>query len=209
VVKKIEVKGIDRKKPPRARLEFEVKRGSGIKREIRILDVGDSLYTASNGLEEYNGVSIAEIDPVRAMVTFSNGDTLLSGVASGNVNEDDIRRIQIRETIISHFEKEEKLFEQGIKCLSLFFIDEVANYRQYDEDGEEQLGEYGRIFEEEYNAALNERLTLFQRHIRIICEALIPTIRTAGISPLIRKVVPSAVPLSAAASFPTTSRHTT
>ncbi|MDR0933188.1 MAG: hypothetical protein LBM70_09255 [Victivallales bacterium] len=138
-----------------------MKRGSGIKRESRILDVGDSLYVKSNELEEYNGVSIAEIDPVRAMITFSNGDTLLSGVASGNVNEDDIRRIQIRETIISHFEKEEKLFEQGIKCLSLFFIDEVAKYRQYDEDGEEQLGEYGRIFEEEYTAALNERLTLF------------------------------------------------
>jgi len=180
LVKKIEVKGfelknlsgknrymyladivIDRKKPPRARLEFEVKRGSGIKREIQTLGVGDSLYTASNGLEEYKGVSVAEVDPIRSVVTFSNGDSLAAGEASGNVNEDDIRRIQIRETISSHFDKEEKLFEQGIKCLSLFFIDEVAKYRQYGEDGEEILGEYGRIFEEEYNAALNERLTLF------------------------------------------------
>lgn len=180
LVKKIEVKGfelknlsgtngymylaaivIDRKKPPRARLEIEVKRGSGIKRETQILGVGDSLYTASNGLEEYKGVSILEVDPIRAMVTFSNGDSLVAGEASGNINEDDIRRIQIRETINSHFDKEEKLFEQGIKCLSLFFIDEVAKYRQYDENGEEVLGEYGRIFEEEYNAALNERLTLF------------------------------------------------
>jgi type III restriction enzyme len=180
LVKKIEVKGfelknlsgtnrymyladivIDRKKPPRARLEFEVKRGSGIKREIQTLGVGDSLYTASNGLEEYKGVSVAEVDPIRSVVTFSNGDSLAAGEASGNVNEDDIRRIQIRETISSHFDKEEKLFEQGIKCLSLFFIDEVAKYRQYSEDGEEILGEYGRIFEEEYTAALNERLTLF------------------------------------------------
>jgi type III restriction enzyme len=180
LVKKIEVKGfelknlsgtnrymyladivIDRKKPPRARLEFEVKRGSGIKREIQTLGVGDSLYTASNGLEEYKGVSVAEVDPIRSVVTFSNGDSLAAGEASGNVNEDDIRRIQIRETISSHFDKEEKLFEQGIKCLSLFFIDEVAKYRQYGEDGEEILGEYGRIFEEEYTAALNERLTLF------------------------------------------------
>lgn len=180
LVKKIEVKGfelknlsgtnrymyladivIDRKKPPRARLEFEVKRGSGIKREIQILGVGDSLYTASNGLEEYKGISIAEVDPIRAVVTFSNGDSLSTGEASGNVNEDDIRRIQIRETISSHFDKEEKLFEQGIKCLSLFFIDEVAKYRQYGEDGEEILGEYGRIFEEEYTDALNERMTLF------------------------------------------------
>ncbi len=181
LVKKIEVKGfelknlsgtnrymylaaivIDRKKPPRARLEFEVKRSNGtIKRETRLLDVGDSLYTASNGLEEYKGISIAEVDPVRSLVTFSNGDSLSTGEASGNVNEDDIRRIQIRETITSHLEKEEKLFGQGIKCLSLFFIDEVAKYRQYSDDGEEIPGEYGRIFEEEYNAVLSERLSIF------------------------------------------------
>ncbi|MDO4574358.1 MAG: DEAD/DEAH box helicase family protein [Planctomycetia bacterium] len=181
LVKKIEVKGfelrnlagtdrymylsdivIDRKKPPRARLEFEVRRSTGSpKRETHLLKVGDSLYVASKNLEEYRGISIAEIDPIRAMVTFSNGDTLTAGEASGNVNEEDIRRIQIRETIHSHFDKEETLFEQGIKCLSLFFIDEVAKYRQYGEDGEEIPGEYGRIFEEEYAAALKERLTLF------------------------------------------------
>jgi type III restriction enzyme len=181
LVKKIEVKGfelknlggtnrymylaaivIDGKKPPRARLEIEVKRATGeIKRETQLLNAGDSLYTASKGLEEYNGISIAEVDPIRSLVTFSNGDSLSAGEASGNVNEDDIRRIQIRETIVSHFEKEEKLFEQSIKCLSLFFIDEVAKYRQYSDDGEEVLGEYGQIFEEEYTAVLNERLTLF------------------------------------------------
>ncbi|MBT9173122.1 MAG: hypothetical protein DDT21_01512 [Syntrophomonadaceae bacterium] len=181
LVKKIEVKGfelknlggtnrymylaaivIDKKKPPRARLEFEVSRVAGSpKRETHLLEVADSLYTASKGLEEYRGISIAEIDPICATVTFSNGDSLAAGEASGNVNEEDIRRIQIRETINSHSDKEEKLFEQGIKCLSLFFIDEVAKYRQYSDEGEEILGEYGRIFEEEYTAALNERLTLF------------------------------------------------
>ena len=139
-----------------------MKRANGtIKRETHLLDAGDSLYTASNGLEEYKGISVAEVDPIRSLVTFSNGDSLAAGEASGNVNEDDIRRIQIRETIISHFEKEEKLFEQGIKCLSLFFIDEVAKYRQYGDDGEEILGEYGRIFEDEYTVILNECLTLF------------------------------------------------
>ena len=191
LVKKIEVKGfdiknlsgtnrymyleaiiIDRKKPPRARLEFEVKRGTGIRREMKLLGEGDSLYAASNGLEEYKGISIAEVDPIRSVITFSNGDALEPGKASGNVHEGDIRRIQIRETIASHFDKEEKLFEQGIKCLSLFFIDEVAKYRQYDEEGNEVASEYGRIFEEEYNAALNERLTLFpteyQKYLREI-----------------------------------------
>jgi type III restriction enzyme len=180
LVKKIEVKGFELKnlggtngymylssielshnKPPRAHLEFEVKYPSKIKPETHLLDVGDSLHTASNGLEEYKNISVAEIDPVRAMVTLSNGAVLAAGEACGNINEDDIRRIQIRETILSHFEKEEKLFEQGIKCLSLFFIDEVAKYRLYDDDGEEVLGQYGRIFEEEYSDALNERMTLF------------------------------------------------
>lgn len=191
LVKKIEVKGfelrnlrganrymylaeiiVDRKKPPRARLEFEVKRSGGIKRETRILEVGDSLYVASNKLEGYKGISLAEVDPIHAMVTFSNGDSLATGEACGNVNEKDIRRIQIRETIASHFEKEEKLFAQGIKCLSLFFIDEVARYRQYSADGREIPGEYGRIFAEEYNAALNQRLTLlatkYQAYLRNI-----------------------------------------
>ena len=182
LVKKIEVKGfelknlggtncylylaaivLDRKKPPRARLEFEVKLKSGaIKREIKLLNVNDNLYIESGNLEEYKGISIADIDPLRNMVTFSNGLTLIVGEAHGNVNEDDIRRIQIRETISSHFDKEEKLFEQGIKCLSLFFIDEVAKYRQYDDGGNELIGEYGRMFEEEYTAALNERLTMFE-----------------------------------------------
>jgi type III restriction enzyme len=189
VVKKIKIKGfelrnlrgtnrymyladiiVDRKKPPRARLELEVKRGSGIKRETQVLGAGDSLYAASNELGGYKGISIAEVDPVGSRVTFTNGDSLAKGQANGNVNEKDIRRIQIRETIASHFDKEEKLFQQGIKCLSLFFIDEVAKYRQYGRDGEEVLGEYGRIFEEEYTAALNERLTLlptaYQSYLR-------------------------------------------
>lgn len=191
LVKKIEVKGfelrnlagtssylylaaieIDRKKPPRARLEFEIKRSDSIKRETRLLNVGDNLYIESQGLEEYRGISIVDIDPVRACVTFSNGQTIFTGEATGNVHENDIRRIQIRETIASHFEKEEQLFAQDIKCLSLFFIDEVAKYRQYDEDGNEILGEYGHIFEEEYNNLLQEKFEQFspeyQNHLRSI-----------------------------------------
>jgi len=180
LVKKIEVKGfefknlsgtsrylylaaivIDRKKPPRASLELEVRRSSGIKREVHVLGTGDSLYSTSNELEEYKSISIAEVDPIRSIVTFSNGDSLRVGEASGNIFDKDIRRIQIRETISSHLDKEEQMFEQGIKCLSLFFIDEVAKYRKYNEDGEELLGEYGLMFEEEYISALNERLTMF------------------------------------------------
>ena len=84
-----------------------------------------------------------------------------------------MRRIQIRETILSHFEKEEKLFNMGIKCLSLFFIDEVAKYRQYDENGDEVLGEYGVMFEQEYLAILNEYITMFdtpyQKYLKATC----------------------------------------
>jgi type III restriction enzyme len=180
LVKKIEVKGFDiknlhgtdryiylerivitPKKPPRVRIEFEVKHKTGIKRETHLFEEGDSLYARSKELEQYKGISIANINPIQRLVTFSNGDTLTVGKASGNVDEKTIRRIQIRETIASHFEKEEQLFQSGIKCLSLFFIDEVGKYRQYDENGVKLLGEYGTIFEEEYVAALNERLPSF------------------------------------------------
>lgn len=179
LVKKIAVKGFDIKnlrgtdkyiylseiiispnKPPRARLEFEVKLKNGvIKRDIRLMNTGDSLYTASNYLEEYKDILITEIDPIRALITFSHGESLATGEATGNVNEIDIRRIQIRETILSHLEKEENLFQNGIKCLSLFFIDEVAKYRLYDDNGDELLGEYAQIFEQEYTAILNERFS--------------------------------------------------
>ena len=92
----------------------------------------------------------------------------------GDVSEKDMRRIQIRETILSHFEKEEKLFNMGIKTLSLFFIDEVAKYRQYDENGDEVLGEYGVMFEEEYISVLNNYITMFdtpyQKYLKTTCE---------------------------------------
>ena len=114
------------------------------------MDVSDNLYYISGEMEQYKGFVISEIDPITGVVTFTNGDTIRKGDVTGDVSEDDMRRVQIRETIISHFEKEQELFKMGIKTLSLFFIDEVAKYRQYDEDGNELLGEYGKIFEQEY-----------------------------------------------------------
>ena len=179
LVKRIEVKGFEvrnfrgtdsymylesivlsPKKPPMARVEIEVSlKTGGIKRETHPFAVGDNLLFASNNLEQYKGYSIAEIDPIAASVTFTNGEVIRKGDVVGDVSEMDMRRVQIRETIISHLEKESRLFSQGIKCLSLFFIDEVAKYRQYDEDGNEALGEYGRIFEEEYYAVLKDYRT--------------------------------------------------
>lgn len=180
LVKKIEVKGFDIKnlrgtdgylyleniiispnKPPMARLEFEIGYDKSIKRETRIVGVDNDLYALSKGMEQYNGYHINEIDPIKGVVTFINGVETHTGEVQGDVSEKDIRRVQIRETIRSHFEKEKELFDRGIKCLSLFFVDKVENYRKYDEGGHEINSEYGQMFEEEYTSILNEYLTLF------------------------------------------------
>lgn len=150
---------------PMVKLEIEVKQNNGIKRQIVKLNTGDKLDEASKGLPEYKGLYVAEILPQENCVRFNkavsnNSDpTILKiGEMTGNVAEKDIRRVQIRETIRSHFEKEKEFYEQGlrIKVLSLFFIDEVAKYRATDEDGNEALGEYGKMFEEEYNSVIND-----------------------------------------------------
>lgn len=135
--------------------------------------IASSGYFVSQEMEQYKGYTISEIDPLRGTVTFTNGEVIKAGDVVGDVSEKDMRRIQIRETILSHFEKEEKLFNMGIKCLSLFFIDEVAKYRQYDENGDEVLGEYGVMFEQEYLAILNEYITMFdtpyQKYLKSTC----------------------------------------
>ena len=97
-----------------------------------------------------------------------NGDVLRKGEVMGDVSEQQIQRIQIRETIRSHFEKEATLYKQGIKTLSLFFIDEVANYRSLTPDssprgeGSSQKGWMAKAFEDEYLNYLNEKISLFE-----------------------------------------------
>ena len=180
LVKKIEVKGIETKNlkgtscyiyiddivlspkdPPRARIEMEISHSNGIRRETRILSYGDNLYAESNGLGAYKDVFVSDINAIQGYVEFSNGERLSPRDVIGDTSEENLRRIQIRETIISHLDKEERLFRRGIKCLSLFFIDEVSNYRQYDDSGNQVLGPYGRMFEEEYSSILSERGKLF------------------------------------------------
>jgi type III restriction enzyme len=157
-LQKIEVKA---NKPPRALIEIEITYNKSINRETRFFDIRDDLYETSNRLEQYkNGFMISEINPINSTVTFTNGEVIKQGAAIGDVSEIDIRRIQIRETIISHFQKEKEMFEKEIKVLSLFFIDEVAKYRIYDEEGIQQIGIYGKIFEEEYVRELNNYLSL-------------------------------------------------
>lgn len=180
LVKKIEVKGFDiqnlhgtdsylyleeivvsPKEPPKARLEFEMSYGKGIKRITKKVGVDDDLYALSQGMEQYKGYHINDVDPIKGLMTFTNGVEIHVGDVQGDVSEENIRRVQIRETIRSHFEKERKLHPLGVKTLSLFFIDKVEHYRKYDKDGNAVEAEYAKIFEEEYMAALNEEVTLF------------------------------------------------
>ncbi len=170
LVKKISVKGITEsgttatdsylylesinlsKSDPTATLQFEVKMASGApKKKSRIVKIGDNLYDYSGGLEEYrNGFVVKQIDGRDDSVEFINGIKIFAGDVIGAVDEDQLRRIQIRETILSHIQRECQLFYKGIKVLSLFFIDEVANYREYDVAGQPVNGKYAAMFEEEY-----------------------------------------------------------
>lgn len=192
LVKSIEVKGFDVKnlrgtdsylfleqivvspnKPPMARLEFEIAYNKSINRESRIVGHGDDLYSLSKDMEQYKGYTVNEVDPINRVVTFTNGESIHVGEVVGDVSEADLRRVQIRETIRSHFEKEKALFDKGIKVLSLFFIDEVAKYRKYDEEGNELNSEYGEVFEQEYQDIIKEYLesdfnTSYGRYLREI-----------------------------------------
>lgn len=177
LVKKIEVRGIQTRglagtnaylylegidisrEAPVARLELEIKLKSGeIKRQLRRLKFRDDLFAESGELDQYrDGFTISQIDATTDTVEFTNGLVLKAGEASGDFSESDIRRIQIRETIKAHMDREKQLFAQGIKVLSLFFIDEVAKYRDYSQADEQ--GEYARIFEDEYQTLKDEYLS--------------------------------------------------
>ncbi len=145
------------KQAPTATIQFDCKYADGIRK--RTLTVGQKfdLYENSGGLEEYRDNYVVKfIDGRDNSVEFLNGLKIYAGDIVGRVGEEQLRRIQIRETIKAHLQREAQLFDSGIKVLSLFFIDEVAHYRQYDEDGRAQLGDFARWFEEEYEVAVAE-----------------------------------------------------
>lgn len=180
LVKKIQVKGItlqnlmgtqayvyfdnillSKNKAPEVKLEIEVKGATAARRQTCRFAQGDSLYDVSK-LSAYKDFVITEINAYTNTIYFRNGDKLRKGEVMGDVSEKTIQQIQIRETVASHFEKERELFRQGIKTLSLFFIDEVANYKGYDEQGEVVKGPLWQMFEEEYMRYLNENISLFE-----------------------------------------------
>jgi len=143
-------------KAPTAALEFDVKGATGVRKVTRRITEGYNLFANSGELEEYkNGYTVKAIDGRDNSVSFINGIKIFAGDVIGAVSEEQLRRIQIRETILSHFERERQLFYKGIKVLSLFFIDEVAKYKQYDASGSPMNGIYGEMFEEEYQAIID------------------------------------------------------
>ena len=141
---------------PRARVELEVQTANGIKRQVKRLSQGTNLHDVSGGIEAYKGLFIRDVDANRDIIELSNGDLIAAGEVTHDVTDDAKRRIQIREVIRTHLAKERELFAQDVKTLSLFFIDEVAKYRDYDRA--DTLGEYARVFEEEYDAVLGDYL---------------------------------------------------
>lgn len=170
LVKKIAVKGIEEsgstatesyvyleginlsKAAPTATIQFDFKGASGIRKITRTVSEGYNLYDNSGDMEEYKqGFVVSRIDGRDDSVEFLNGIKIYAGDVIGKVSEDQLRRIQIRETILSHIQRERELFYKGIKVLSLFFIDEVAKYRVYDETGQATDGIYAQMFVEEYN----------------------------------------------------------
>lgn len=184
LVKRIEVKGFELQgelgtsgylylqdikvspnKAPVAVIEHDRRTATGcVKRKLTSFNESDSIYTASGELEAYHddfvvGEIVPEQPGVTGHVRLRNGLILKLGQVFGDSTVDDLRRVQIRETIKSHLEKEEALYKKGIKCLSLFFIDEVAKYRAYDDDGAELTVGYGKLFEQEYKEAVRERLS--------------------------------------------------
>ncbi|MCP5495990.1 MAG: DEAD/DEAH box helicase family protein [Leptospiraceae bacterium] len=178
LVKKINVKGIevvgnsgtnsyiflDRiqispKEYPVAYMEIEVNQKSGPVKKVLKIKGKDDLFTLSNNMAQYKGFVVKEdgINGLKNTVSFINGIEIGVGQSIGDVDEEHVRRIQIRETIKSHLEKERILFSKGIKVLSLFFIDEVAKYRRYDKNNNQIKGVYAEIFEQEYASAIKEQ----------------------------------------------------
>lgn len=146
---------IKSKRDPVALIEHDIRRANGIKRITHTISEGSDLYEKSGGLEEYkNGFVIKTVDGLNGRIEFLNGVMINSGEIYGNIADETVRRVQIRETIEAHLRKERQLFSRGIKVLSLFFIDEVSRYRIYNEEGEALNGIYAKIFEEEYREAV-------------------------------------------------------
>ena len=136
----------------RARIQINHGTGTATKQKKIWVTRGDDLSVASEGRQEYaNGFIVDDISfrPGAEAVEFTNGVDVTLSEASGSLDED-VRRAEVAETVRQHLDKERALASHGVKVLSLFFIDKVANYRAFDADGTPSLGPIGQWFEDVY-----------------------------------------------------------
>ena len=154
----VRVERIDYENGIKAKLRIHVQQTDGPKEKSVTVKSGADLFTVSNERACYaDGFSVAEInaEPGLEFVRFSNGRTLRLGEEAGGMR-DDVWRAQIRHTIQRHLDKELQVRERGVKVLSLFFVDRVANYRDYDEAGQPAKGKFAEVFEAELAALADE-----------------------------------------------------
>jgi len=201
LVKKIQVKGINQKgstgtqgylyleqislsttKPPYAVVEFEKRSGDSVRRVRQKLEEGANLYELSGNMPAYKNKVIQEINGYLNKIVVG-GEDIYPGDVINDRDELAFRRIQIRETILSHLQKEKQLFYKGVKVLSLFFIDSVDKYRVYNEQGEEETGAYAKIFEEEYYNARNQFIDLFHQEYADYLQETDPSLSHKGYMP--------------------------
>jgi type III restriction enzyme len=144
----IEVKSINRQKNKiTAKLKIDVNAVEGVLKKDITVKVGDNLFEKSNRRDLYkDGFIVSEID--RESVTFNNGLNLVAGSKQGGLT-DEIMKYEIESTVKNHLDKELQLQSKGIKVLTLFFIDRVANYRGYENDNAVK-GKIALWFEEIY-----------------------------------------------------------
>ncbi|MFY4857489.1 type III restriction-modification system endonuclease [Aliarcobacter butzleri] len=154
------------KTPITARIEIYQNSKTGVRKNPITIKDNSDLYELSNGLDIYSGYIVNEINrtPNDEYIEFTNGVSINLGQTIGEIDDDTIKRLQIRKTIQEHLEKEMNLNPKGIKVLSLFFIDRVSNYREYSSDGTVLKGKYAKWFEEEYKEVIKQRRfrTLFE-----------------------------------------------
>ncbi|MEK7309217.1 MAG: DEAD/DEAH box helicase family protein [Planctomycetota bacterium] len=135
-----------------AKVKIDCETNKEVARKSITVKVGTDLYELSNKRELYkNGFVINSIDVANELIELSSGEVLHKGESRGAL-QDAVMKVQMQKAIKEHFDKEQKYRDKGIKVLSLFFIDRVANYRSYDESGSPVKGKFALWFEEIFNA---------------------------------------------------------
>ena len=148
---------VDNKKGIKAKVEIDVLEKGVVKRKTKTIKGNSDLFEITNR-DVYSGYLVKEIyaEKDNEYIEFANGKILKLGEAIGDVDKEHLQYLQIKKTIEEHLEKEKLLLKKGIKVLSLFFIDKVANYREYDEEGNPKPGKFDKFFKKAFNELINK-----------------------------------------------------